>query len=897
MRYEPKDYQTETLTALTKYCESVRTFTASGATRPERDAFEQRTQRDYYKTPQFDGVPYVCLRVPTGGGKTILAARAVGPVGRELLRTDNPTCLWVVPTTTILEQTRKALQTDDHPYREALRDGLRGEPLVMTLEDALYTRRSVLTSTPVVILTTLQSYRIKDERTGEELESARRIYRDNGYLSEMFDNLPAETRGFLSKDERGNVDLSLANALKLRRPIVIMDEAHNARTPMSFESLARFGPSIVVELTATPHRDHNPLAGEFASNILHAVSALQLQKEGMIKLPVELENRGDWLEVLAAARQCRDELEVMADRHSDDTGAPRIRPIVLVQAQPTNRNHETHTPERVKAALIDRLGVPADYVRICTGQVDEIGDADLMADDCDIRYVITVDKLREGWDCPFAFVLASIGNAATPTAVEQVLGRVLRMPRATPTEVPALDRAYAFVLSNNILQTAHALRDRLVDTCGFDARSAADGLRVRATSQAQGLSFASIPLAAPLAANADLPAMLRAKVTFEPAPQGGTGGVLRLHGGITGGEAAALASATTTPQDKEAVEQYWIRERPLGTVARAPGAYAPPLRVPQLSVLDGQRRTVFEPEELETFAWNLDACATGLTEQDFSVEVQVGSRAEVTLTEAGGAEARAAGDVRLRQLELIGEGEDWSEVQLVRWLDTEIHRGGTLAGLTASQSQPWVRRVVTGLLTAPPAGRGATLPVLVRRRHTLADVLARRIAAHGRDQVRLAYQQLIRERPEAVETSPEVAMDVEESRYAPTEEYRGGYGFTKHAFQLKGAFANQAEADCAAKIDGHTNVRRWVRNLEHASQGGFSLPKSPGRFFPDFIVELNDGRIALVEYKGDRDPLPEEQHKKAVGELWESRGAGRCVFAWITNQDWQTLHSKLSSSE
>ena len=42
--------------------------------------------------------------------------------------------------------------------------------------------------------------------------------------------------------------------------------------------------------------------------------------------------------------------------------------------------------------------------------------------DCPIRYIVTVEKLREGWDCPFAYVLGSVGNVATETAVEQLLG-------------------------------------------------------------------------------------------------------------------------------------------------------------------------------------------------------------------------------------------------------------------------------------------------------------------------------------------------------------------------------------------------------------------------------------------------------------------------------------------
>lgn len=448
-----KDYQQETLDELAKYCAAVRVCVERRVARPDRVAFEQVTGRGYYAPPGFENVPYVCLRLPTGGGKTLLAAHSFGTIGDKLLGTDRPACLWITPSTTIRDQTLRALQNPDHPYRDALRQSVRAPVEVATLEEVLTSPRSIPSEAALVIVTTIQSYRIRDERSGEELAATRRIYRDNGYLQAAFENLPAWAQQELSRDEKGLVNLSLANALRLRRPIVIMDEAHNARTLVSFDSLARFGPSFVLELTATPEQRHDPqhpTNPRFASNVLHAVSALELKKEGMIKLPVDLESRNDWLEVLAATVPRRIELESVADRATEDVGLPFIRPIALIQAQPSSKTKDTCTVEVVKAALIERLGVPAEEVRICTGTIDEIGDTNLLVDTCPVRYVITVDKLREGWDCPLAYVLGSIGNAATSTAVEQLIGRVLRMPFANPTRVPALDRAYAFVLSDDV---------------------------------------------------------------------------------------------------------------------------------------------------------------------------------------------------------------------------------------------------------------------------------------------------------------------------------------------------------------------------------------------------------------------------------------------------------------
>ncbi len=196
MRLGLKDFQREALDRLGAYC--VQTHAARGAARPDREAFEASTGRSYYSAPGFEGVPYVCLRLPTGGGKTILAAHAVGTVGRRLLATDWPACLWITPSTTIRDQTLRALRSPTHPYRHALEDSLSAPVEVVTLEEVLTMPRSLQSGAALVIVTTIQSYRIRDDR-GQELSTARKIYRDNGYLQSAFENLPDWARPELTR--------------------------------------------------------------------------------------------------------------------------------------------------------------------------------------------------------------------------------------------------------------------------------------------------------------------------------------------------------------------------------------------------------------------------------------------------------------------------------------------------------------------------------------------------------------------------------------------------------------------------------------------------------------------------------------------------------------------------
>jgi type III restriction enzyme len=875
-----KEYQTDCLDALAKFCDEVR-LALGQARRPVHDAFHTVTGRDFLDVPQMPGVPYVCLRVPTGGGKTLIAAHAVGTVAKRLGHQDRPLCLWVTPSTTIRDQTLRGLRDRNHPYHLAMRETL-GVPLeVLTLEEALSANRSMMSSSAVIVVTTIQSYRI-DEETN------RRIYQDNGYLMDHFTTLPEWVRKQMTEPETGRVSLSLANVMKLRGPIVIMDEAHNARTKTSFDSLARMGPLAVLELTATPIQEHDPAKDIYASNVLHAVSALQLKREGMIKLPVDLESRENWLDVVALTVERRTALAAQAAAWCKTSGR-YVRPIALLQAQPKSKTKETHTADIIKAALIDKLKVPAESIRIATGDKDELGDEDLSKPECRVNYVITVDKLREGWDCPFAYVLGSVGNVATETAVEQLLGRILRMPHATPTGVPELDRAYAVVQSEDVAKTASNLADSMVNRCGFDWVSVGDVLRVHLRMESQPtLFYSSIPVTAPPDLSRLAPT-IQAKVRYEPESR-----TITVHRPLTRDDAQALRDALPAPADKTAVENYWQEEREVGTTPKRLDQYATPIRVPQLAVRDGQQLLRFDPIELDEFAWNLDKCEPTFTAAEFSDHLHVGDHVLVDVTGQGAVRVGGVEEVIVRQQSLFLMEDQWDKPDLVRWFDWELHRGGRNAGLTAAESQAWLNRVVDRLTVE----RGIAVPMLERRRHELADLIDQRITEHGRKQVRDAANSLFASEGERrLETTFDMPFEVMEQDYAPYRRYtEGPFGYTKHAFDLIGDMRGE-ESQCAKKIDDHPNVKRWLRNLVHESAGGFSLPLSPGRFFPDFIVELNDGRIAIVEYKGGHlAEQKKEMHKEEVGELWAARSGGKGVFVRIVDRDWAKLEAALNVS-
>ena len=345
--FAPKIYQQQVLDSVDAYFKACHELPSPSI------AFTATTERlwgrgnAYHPLSGFPAdMPYFCLRLPTGGGKTWLAAKSVQLVNTHLLRCEHSVVLWLVPSKPIREQTIKALKDRSHPYHAALREA--GPITVLDLEEAKSVTRATLDTSTTVIVATRQAFQVEEEE-------CRKVYQSSGALMHHFDNLSPTQRDELLTDGEGSertTPYSLANVLRLRRPFVVVDEAHNSRTELAFDMLARFRPSGVMELTATPDLERTP------SNVLHSVSAAELKAEEMIKLPVVLETEPNWQQCLADAIGRRDALHKLADEERR-AGAAYLRPLVLIQSEPRRAGIETLDFEKVKNELITNHGIPA----------------------------------------------------------------------------------------------------------------------------------------------------------------------------------------------------------------------------------------------------------------------------------------------------------------------------------------------------------------------------------------------------------------------------------------------------------------------------------------------------------------------------------------------------------
>ena len=377
------------------------------------------------------GVPNLCLKVPTGGGKTFIACNAVKTIFDGLPETKIKAVVWLVPSDAILSQTLAALRNPEHPYRMKLNADFGASVEVYTKEQLLSGQNFNITTVSEQLSVMVLSY---DSFRGrkEQLKAKQ----ENSNLAPMAKALGAPVYPVEDADET-----ALIQVINQLSPLVIVDESHHARSTLSKEMLKSFNPCFVLDLTATPTKE---------SNILCYVDAVALKRENMVKLPVIVYNRDSQQEVMADAIDLRNRLEQYAAVEQAKSGL-YIRPVVLFQAQPKGKEDST-TFEKLKGKLVS-AGIPAEQIAIKTADVNELKNEDLLSPKCQIRYIITVNALKEGWDCPFAYILASLANKTSQVDVEQIVGRVLRQPHTRKHGIPALNMSYVLTSSNDFKTT------------------------------------------------------------------------------------------------------------------------------------------------------------------------------------------------------------------------------------------------------------------------------------------------------------------------------------------------------------------------------------------------------------------------------------------------------------
>ena len=373
------------------------------------------------------GAPHLCIKVPTGGGKTFIASAALKTIFDAFSLLSKRFVVWLVPSNAILEQTLRNLRNKQHPYRQRIDTDFQNRVEVFNKEQALMGQGFSLATVNENLCILVMSY--DSFRTANK--DNRRVYLDNGYLQSF---LP-----LLHENASGTDEVQLMTVIQALHPVVIVDESHNATSKLSEDMIKDMHPSFVLDLTATPRKN---------SNILCFTDALELKKNNMVKLPVIVYNHHKKEQVIDSALHLQRELERTAHKYTDRY----IRPIVLFQAESKNGDADRATFDKIKQNLLD-LRIPEEQIKIKTAEINEIKDIDLMAKNCPVRYIITINALKEGWDCPFAYILASLADRSSAVDVEQIVGRVLRLPETRQNPDAALNMSYVLTASARFQET------------------------------------------------------------------------------------------------------------------------------------------------------------------------------------------------------------------------------------------------------------------------------------------------------------------------------------------------------------------------------------------------------------------------------------------------------------
>jgi len=881
--FKLKGYQQRAVDALDSFlshCKQGETVEQAYSDTLKEQNLPELAYRDY----NFEQVPYVCFRIPTGGGKTILGSYAITVAASRYLETDYPIALWLVPSNTIRLQTVEALKTPDHPYRQKLDLAFNHQVLVLDVDEVTQIRPQDIGNKTIVVVSTLANLRVKDT-------SGRKIYAYHENFEPHFAKVPnnhpalaklerveasdVQENGLSSK-EIGKIKYSFANLLALYQPIVIVDEAHNARTSLTFDTLRRIHPKLVIEFTATPNT--SKING---SNILFHVSASELKSEEMIKLPIMLTEHQNWQDAIQDAVLNRNKLALDAQKDTD-----YIRPIALFQAE--DKDKEV-TVEVLKNHLITELKIDEDKIAIATGKQRELDGLNLFEQNCKIEYIITNQALKEGWDCSFAYVFCSVKQVSSSKDAEQLLGRVLRMPYAKRRVIEDLNRAYAHLATSKFSRAAQELTDKLI-AMGFEEMEVASFLKQQPYDSGQADIFCGNPseIAAPdkhqasivveLPAMPDISTLSVEERDSISMTQEGENTVVRVTGAVSEKVEQVLLSVSTKKATKDAIKRdfrIYNQSIELGKCPSEKGEVFGGL--PLLCVAYQEELELVEPETfLEVGGWSLLNYPAQL--DNFRIE-------ETTTSFAIDMDGKKLSYHIADKKEVVNFNDSFLDVtvnDLIRWLDRELRQ----IDVIQSEMIKFLSILINNLMQQPTIG----LTALLRNKFPLSRAIKDLIKIYRKRSQKEGYQQTLFSNEVNVLVSEQFVYQFKPTHYpARPPYYSGRFEFKKHYFPshlIEDLKPQGEEFECAKAIEGISEVKFWIRNLVRRDHASFWLPLAHTKFYPDFICELNDGRLLVVEYKGDAYVSNDDSaEKRNVGELWAEASKGKCLFIMAVEQD------------
>ncbi len=846
---ELKRYQQKVISALTHFLElCVKKGSCSEAYRAfwnEQGAIVEPGKMPAYQD-ELDGVPQVCLKVPTGGGKTFIAVNAIQPIFNEMPVMGARVVVWLVPSDAILKQTYKALSNPEHAYRQKL-------DVMFQKRVAVYTKEQLLSGqefSPDVVREQLSIFVLSYDSFRTSNKDGRKAFQENGNLA-PFAKQVKDSPALLE----GTDETALIQVVRSYNPVVIVDESHHAKTSLSIEMLKDFNPRFVLDLTATPRK---------GSNVIAFVEASELKRANMVKLPVIVYNRKRQEDVYSDAIHIRDRLEAQAKIERETSGR-YIRPIVLFQAQPKNKEDST-TYQKIKGELM-RIGIPEAQIKIKTADKDELKNIDLASEECPVRYIITVNALGEGWDCPFAYVLATVANHTSSVNVEQILGRVLRLPYAHKNSTDVLNLSYVITSSDDFQDTLKSVVEGL-NSAGFTEKDyRIDESDLAQSEKATEQAYFQLELGSDDAPEVD------SEEEEAPASEVPNQVVSVKAGGDDVAKKlldAALKQNEEYEKEVSQTEDTDYIQAPL-EVRSAMNVFpmnpkfveeVKELRIPQFMLKT--YTSLFSDESY--IKLELEHLTEGFTLKDKDVQIDFNAldaqMARVDVESSSGATPKVW-YLTSRESSIFKEwfGSQPSETRLKHCKGLIRQRLSRHDCINDRELREYVDRVV-GTLTADQIGDLERSPFPYVQK---IDEKVNTLLAKHRDEV---FELWLNQGQIVCKPNYKFPTTI-----SPTS----SSSITPKALYTREEEMNGLEREVINRLVAMPNIKWWHRNI---SRRGFQI-NGPTHAYPDFMVMTETGKILLVETKGVQLDGSDAEEKAKIGTQWASHSGSEFRYFMV----------------
>lgn len=791
-------------------------------------------------------VPHICIKVPTAGGKTFIACNSIKTIFDAFAYDKPKAVVWLVPSITILDQTIKNLKDSNHPYRQKINTHFGNK--VEVFDKAALLQGSGFTATSVKEQLNIFVLSFDSIRTANK--DGRKVFEQNGYLQSF--------EALLGKDE----EISLMKVIQHLNPMVIVDESHNAETELSVDMLTAFNPCFILDLTATPRKN---------SNIISFIDALELKKENMVKLPVIVYNHQDKTEVINSALQLQKRLELQAIEEENE-GGKYIRPIVLFQAQPKNgkdflnAEEEKSNVQKLKDKLIE-LKIPAEQIKIKTANINEIKGIDLMGKNCEVRYIITINALKEGWDCPFAYILASLADKSSAVDVEQILGRVLRQPYVRKHKFPLLNLSYVLTASSKFLDTLDNIVKGL-NRAGFSAKDykLADQTQLEEAKKQDPLQQLIVfptmePQTEDITSDIDTSRISAPLATSDRAsvPEVAVETVFAIektaieqHEAFESLISGAEMEASIPNEIKQLVKTYPIKDIFKADAAQInlPQFY---LKVPANDLFGKQEEELPLEKENLLQGFALSKADTNITFDSINSELYKVDLDE-TKKEHTPTFVRLDGNIKesimTYMLDPARKG-----LRVKNFTKRLMDLIGNMFPIPDKEIEKYINRILEDF-------NDEQFSDLAANEYTYKDKIKSKIIALSEEFAEKRFKDFLDTDKVFIKPSFTLPQNISPGDTAKD--------ITKSLYEKEGSM-NSFEERVINEIGNMTNIAFWTRNIERK---GFRINGFINHY-PDFIILTKSGKTILLETKGDHLDGSDSEAKVRLGEMWSNKAGSK----------------------